>query len=108
LPATSTHPAWQRVEVYLLKESAVSDTVRFLTADLPQPPRVLTSATQPGPDVVVILPANADPDLVAFARAMLGSTAIEITPTPTLPVGSEPIVRVFARGDHAIAMLREL
>ncbi|WP_298819010.1 glycosyltransferase family 39 protein, partial [uncultured Chloroflexus sp.] len=79
LPATSTHPAWQRVEVYLLKESAVSDTVRFLTADLPQPPRVLTSATQPGPDVVVILPANADPDLVAFARAMLGSTAIEIT-----------------------------
>lgn len=83
--------------------------MRFLTADLRQPMYALTSSTRlpADADVVIVLPAQANAETVAFVQAMLGPTAIEITPTPTLPSGSEPLVRIFARGAAAIALMSE-
>ncbi len=107
LPAASPDPVRQRVAVYLPKEWLASDTVRFLTANLAQPPQALTAATRPESDAIVILPASANADWVALALTALGPDAVEIESTPTLPAGSEPLVRVFARGAAAIALLSE-
>ena len=97
----------QRVSVYLPREWALSDTVRFLTIDLPpaQQPKIWRGASD-DENTLVVLPAFADATEVATVLQALGPSAIEVFPTPTLPSGSEPLVRVFARGSAAIELMR--
>ncbi len=98
----------QRVSVYLPREWALSDTVRFLTTNLPpaQQPKIWRGASD-DENTLVVLPAFADATEVATVLQALGPSAIEIFPAPTLPPGSEPLVRVFARGPTAIALMRD-
>ncbi|WP_299644914.1 glycosyltransferase family 39 protein [uncultured Chloroflexus sp.] len=106
--AAAPHDAAQTVPVYLPREWALSDTVRFLTAHLPleQRPRIWRGTLDPDSDALVILPAFANPDEVAAVLSALGPTAVEIVPTPTIPANAEPLVRVFARGAAARAVMR--
>gem|GEM_PF-6117989 len=93
--------------MYLPREWALSDTVRFLTTDLPlaQQPTIWRGASD-DENTLVVLPAFADATEVATVLQALGPSAIEVFPTPTLPSGSEPLVRVFARGLAAIELMR--
>lgn len=106
--AAAPHDATQTVPVYLPREWALSDTVQFLTAHLPpeQRPRIWRGTLDPDSDALVILPAFANPDEVAAVLRALGPTAVEIAPTPTIPTNAEPLVRVFARGAAAHAVMR--
>lgn len=106
--AAAPHDAAQTVPVYLPREWALSDTVQFLTAHLlpEQRPRIWRGTLDPDSDALVILPAFANPDEVTAVLRALGPTAVEIAPTPTIPAGSEPLVRVFARGAAALEVIR--
>lgn len=97
-----------KVTVYLPHEWALSDTVRFLTADLPpaQRPHILGNPIADG-DVLVVLPAFADVEDVAAVLQALGPTAVEVLPTPTIPADGEPLVRVFGRGVAALELMKE-
>lgn len=106
--AAASHDAAQTVPVYLPREWALSDTVQFLTAHLlpEQRPRIWRGTLDPDSDALVILPAFTNPDEVAAVLRALGPTTVEIAPTPTIPAGSELLVRVFARGAAALEVIR--
>ncbi|GIV89186.1 MAG: hypothetical protein KatS3mg055_1704 [Chloroflexus sp.] len=101
--ATQPHP----VPVYLPREWALSDTVRFLTADLApaQQARIWRGSLVGDDDVLVVLPVSADATTVAGVLNALGSAGREVESPPTIPTGGEPLVRVFARGTAALAVL---
>ncbi|MDW8403355.1 glycosyltransferase family 39 protein [Chloroflexus sp.] len=96
------------VPVYLPREWVLSDTVRFLTSDLAPAdrPRIWRGVLDSHTDALVVLPAFADPAEVDAVLNALGPAAVEVTPTPTIPADSAPLVRVFARGAAALALLR--
>ncbi|WP_322490210.1 ArnT family glycosyltransferase [Chloroflexus sp.] len=106
--AAAPDDASQTVPVYLPREWALSDTVRFLTSDLPleQQPQIWRGTLDPDSAALVVLPAFADPREVAAVVNTLGSAAVEIVPTPTIPSDGEPLARVFARGAAALAVMR--
>ncbi|MGC8952317.1 hypothetical protein [Chloroflexus sp.] len=98
----------QPVPVYLPREWALSDTVRFLTADLApaQQVRIWRGSLVGDDDVLVVLPVSADATTVAVVLNALGSAGREVESSPTIPTGGEPLVRVFARGAAALAVMR--
>lgn len=105
LAAKRNEPA---VTVYLPREWALSDSVRFLTSDLPPDRRPqIWRGTSAADNVLVVLPAFANAEEVAAVLQSLGPTAVEVLPTPTIPADGEPLVRVFGRGVAALELMKE-
>jgi 4-amino-4-deoxy-L-arabinose transferase-like glycosyltransferase len=107
MPAESADASIQATTVYLPGGAEKEDTVRFLTSGVPLCTLDDALQTPPGPEALVVLPADVSESVVATTLQVLGPAAQEIATVPRYPTG-EPILRAFGVGEGAQRIMEQL
>ncbi len=106
-PSATDDPALQAVQVFLPRDVARTDTVRFLTSGL----RVETFdgtwfSTPPGDQVLVLLPNTISVGETLATLRVRNANARLIPVTPHYLQQTQPLFQAYALGDEAVRLLQ--